>query len=159
MDVFAVVPLHCAGNFEQFFDGNVLVILAILVAGGGGGARLPSNLGNLGHLALVAPLSPLARRLVYLLETKIARLLAILLPRLAPLARRLVYLLKTRIVRLLGNLCFPTCNLGLKGWFTFKATKIARLLGNLAQTTVLHSEAHCTSSSIVLRPECTSLES
>ena len=73
----------------QTLDG-----LAILLRRGGG---LPSNLGHL------AP-APFARRLVYLLETKIARLLAILHPPLTPLARRLVHHQKTKIARLLAIL-------------------------------------------------------
>ena len=61
----------CARNLEQLIDGTILVIFAILVSRGG--ARLPSNLG---HLA------PLARRVVYILETKIARLLPLACPHL-----------------------------------------------------------------------------
>ena len=77
----------------------------------GAGARLPSNLGNLGNFAP----APFARRLVYLLETKIARLLAILPLPPAPFARRLVYLLETKIARLLDCLHLapppcPTCS-------------------------------------------------
>ena len=77
-------------------------ILVILVRRRG--ATLPSNLGNLAHLAR------------------------------APLARRLVYLSETKIARLLGNL---GRNLGLKGKLVGE-TKIARLCGNLGQIIVLN---------------------
>ena len=42
------------------------------------------------------------------------RPLAILFPPLAPLAHRLVYLLESKIARLLGNLAPPFCSPGLK---------------------------------------------
>ena len=54
---------------------------------------------------------------------------------LAPLARRLVYLSERKIARLLGSL---GCNLGPKGKLVHK-TKIARLRGSLAQGVVLSS--------------------
>ena len=81
-----------------------------------GGARLPSNLGNL------APFDP------------------------APAARRLVDLLETKIARLLGNLGH---HLGLKGKLIGE-TKTARLRGNLAQMIVFQLPAHCTLNSSFL---------
>ena len=93
--LFIAATVTLCRNLEQLFDGIIQVVLAILVRGGAG---LPSNLDHL------APLAPPARRLIYLLETKIARLLVILLPPLVPLARRLVYLSETKIARLLDNL-------------------------------------------------------
>ena len=87
--------------------------------GQAGGARLPSNLGNLGHLAP----APLARRLGDLSETKIGRLLAILLPP-CPTC--------------------PTCSptslpFGDQDCKIAWLSKIARLRRNLAQTIVLNS--------------------
>ena len=79
---------------------------------------------NLGHLALAvcSPTSlPFGDQ-----DCKIA---------LAPLARRLVYLLETKIARLPGNL---GRNLGPKGKLVDE-TKIARLFDNLGQIAVLVS--------------------
>ena len=98
-----VLIIHCAGNLHQLFCGTVLTILVSRA-----GVRLPSNLG---HLAPAPPYLPTSLPFGDQ-ACKMPCNLALPLAPLAPLARRLVYLLETKSARLHGN---PGRNLDLKG--------------------------------------------